>query len=478
MSAQMKPSLRRHHVRGFTIVELMITIVISSVLIAAIYQLFAKTSEAMYEVDSLSEVTNRGRFAVEKLTQDIETSGAYASASLDVDPWRNQPHMDAGQYTARGLMIRPGLHQDVRFDVQTTSNRGNGLLTSSDELIVLGALDYPFGFEVSDLQPSFPSQVTSMLVPADSRGLGRLFTRDPFDVVPIDLTAGSNAAQVNRLIGPTGNVMSKRVLRIRDRNGFVQMAPLLDSVAPGVNGLQLNLDSNSDVPALAGFMYRRGGLREGLEPSTNNEDDTGYEVSLIDAYRYRLCQDPTDATNLKLVRERIDAGLLLNLALPTAPSPALCGEMDTALQAGVPNNDASFYQVTLADNVVDFQVWVDCADLNGVELENNEWNTNWIPPTPADTGHTCLSQSEGRSAALARVLHVRFSVRTENERKDLENFGFYTIDGASTTTSPTLAGGTLQTFDIDGEQSTAARLKTFQTDIQLKNFSVLNPATR
>jgi hypothetical protein len=316
-----------------------------------------------------------------------------------------------------------------------------------------------------------------MRVPADPRGLGRLFNRDPFDVIPVDSTV-ANAAQVNRLIGPNANLMSKRVLRIRDRNGFVQMAPLNDAVAPNANGLTLTIDSNGDVPGLTGLMYRRGGLREGLEPSTNNEDDVGYEVSLVDAYRYRLCQDPTDATNLKLVRERIDAGLLLNPAIPDAVSSPLCGQLDPVFQDGVNDNESSLYQVAIADNVVDFQVWVDCTDVNGAALVNPSWNTDWRTPNVGDAGSDCLSQDNGQAASLARILHVRFSVRSENERKDLENFGFYDNTGLDTTTSPTLAAGSLQTFDINGEPTNAARLKTFQTDINLRNFSILNPASR
>lgn len=480
MKTKTTPSPRRPHPRGFTLVELMITIAVSSVLIAALYQLFAKTSEAMYEVDSLSEVTNRGRFAVERLTTDVESAGAYASASLGADPWRNQPHMDIASYTARGLILRPTAQDYDVFELQSRNNASlsQAGLISSDELIVMGALDYPFGVEVSDLQPGYPADVTSMVVPVGARSLGRLFKRDPFDMQPVDPTLAPKLSQINRLIGPAGNLMSKRVLRIRDRNGFVQMAPLDDSVAPDANGLILNLDTGGDVPGLNGFIYRRGGLREGLEPSTGNEDDVGYEVSLVDAYRYRLCQDPSDATNLRLVRERIDAGLLLNPTVPAQAAPPICGRMDPIYQPGVSDDESSLYQVVIADNVVDFQVWVDCANVNGTALVNTAWHTGWRAPRVSDAGYGCLSQNDGISAALARILHIRFSVRTDNERRDLANFGFYDVNGLDTTTNPAQAAGPLQTIDLNDEPTTAARLKTFQTDINLSNFAIIDPAQR
>ena len=129
--------------RGFTLVELMVTIVVFSVFLAAVYQLFNTTSEAMYEVNSLAETTDRARFAMETISRDIDAAGAFASPDLDMDPWRNQDHQSVnGNYTARGLILRDGAQDQVVGQVmQQNITRWGNPLVGSDELIIIGAID-------------------------------------------------------------------------------------------------------------------------------------------------------------------------------------------------------------------------------------------------------------------------------------------------------------------------------------------------
>lgn len=467
--------LTRANQRGFTLVELMITMVVSSVVIAAIYQVFATTSETMYEVDTLSELTERSRFAIELISRDVRSAGAFSSPDSDNDLWRSANHVQLnGNYHVRALILRPGA-QDLELPQQLANNTiwQTPKVVSSDELILVGALDFPFTFEVNGLTPSYPNPVQTLNAPPNNRGVYRFFKRDPFDTSLIPEGTTLAAPLQNALFGAsndTGPLMGMRGLRIVDRNGFMQFAPLDSSTSfNNVQGLNLVLDtagSSGFAGSLNGFMYRQGGQRDGLEPSS--EQDMGYEASLLDAYRYRLCVDDKDGRNIRLVRERISFGSVMNGILPNTPPSPMCNVSDPDFGM-IP----ALHQVPIVDNVVDFQVWADCAAPNGL-LTNLSWQQNWLTPVGNAPPNNCLTNDGNENVLLARMLHVRISVRTTNERRDMENFGFFSQNlniSDGTTTNPAQAGSSLQTYDINGDHSTATRVKTFQIDLDLANFA-------
>ena len=100
----------------------------------------------------------------------------------------------------------------------------------------------------------------------------------------------------------------------------------------------------------------------------------------------------------------------------------------------------------------------------------------WTPPdeTEVGLGNDCVLTNGQEVPMLARVAHVRLSVHTKTERRDVTNYGFLnaTLDG--TTVDPNNASGGLQTFDTDNNPNTASRVKTFQIDLELPNFALRN----
>lgn len=475
-SQKLRAAMILRHAKGFTLIELMITVVISSVVIAAVYQIFATTSEAMYEVDTLSEMTERARFATELIARDVRSAGAFASPDTKNDVWRSGNHIALnGQYFVRGLILRPGAQDVVLPQQQQNNARWGQQLVSGDELIIVGALDFPFTFEVSRLGQAFPNPVTRVTAPANNRGAYRFFGRDPFDTSTIIAANTALTPQLqNALFGDANNngpLMGKRGLRVIDRNGYMQFAPLdASSTFDATTGLTFNIDTagvSGFLGAYGGLAYRQGGQIDGLEPSS--EQDIGYEASLIDAYRYRLCVDgERDSRNIRLVRERLNFGVVMNDPMPANVSPALCSTDDPIL--GVrPAVD----QVTILDNVVDFQVWADCAAADG-NIADVFWEQQWLVPDGSAAPNDCLTSSGVERPFLARMLHIRVSVRTQNERRDLENYAFIAADvnlGTGTTTNPAQAASSLQTYDINDDPNNATRVKTFQLDIDLANFT-------
>lgn len=79
----------RQHQRGMTLVELMVAIVISMFMIAALIVLYVNNSAARTELDRSSRQIENGRFAIDMMRDDIAMAGYYGELSLrDVAEFR------------------------------------------------------------------------------------------------------------------------------------------------------------------------------------------------------------------------------------------------------------------------------------------------------------------------------------------------------------------------------------------------------
>ena len=370
------------HARGFTLVEMMVTMVIVSVVLAATYQAFGDTSAAMYEVDSLAGTLDKGRFALEIMSRDVQSAGAFASPDARTDALSYGEQI--GTSNVYGLYAFDGARVQIE-PLQSEFNRA----TASDEIIVLGAYDYPVNFEVS-----FPGgDLAHPFAPNIHRGALRFRQLDPFNVNLIDAMGEALTTEEQ---GPLVGLMLSRLLRVTDRNGYSQFAPITATTYnPDVNSGGLNFTVGSGAMT---FRERPADGLKGFEPAS--EDDAFYSAAILDVYRYRVCADPYDGTSLKLVRERLDANTVVSGA--ALPRPQVCG----AGSIGVGNAIVS--QDTIVDRVVDFRVWYDCADPTSRLMEGVTWHDGWFPPDGDDAGHNCVYlNATGRAAgggllALAR----------------------------------------------------------------------------
>ena len=368
---------------GFTLLELMVTLVVSSLVVLAAYQIFASTSEAMYEANSLSDTTDRARFGLELIARDVRAAGAFGSPDSPSDPFVNQAQLDLRR--VRGLYAYDGHYNRQAGDFQTLWNQA----TRSDSIVLLGAYDFPFSFEVR-----FPNgdmgDFNQAFSPNTERGALRFLSLDPF-VMALNTTQDIGPL-TRALMGPgpaDDRLIRSRVLRVMDRNGFSQFASI-DSATytPGVNeGLRMAL-----TPGPGALRAKVGDERAGLEPG--GEEDVGYEAALLDAYRYRVCF--TSAGNLHLVKERLNADLLLD-HIELAIS-------DDCSVDPVGPNEQIVERTVLVDRVVDFRVWYDCAPMGQATLVDATWATGWMVPTPASAtaGHACAYLDRSTGAPMAR----------------------------------------------------------------------------
>ena len=445
---------------GFTLIELMITVVVVSVLLGAAYQLFASTSESMYEADSLADTVTDARFGLELLARDVQSAGSLSTPDSLRDTLVFEEQLGAGTHVYGIYAYQSRVYRQIE-PVQSVFNPA----TAADEIVLLGAYDFPISFEIG-----FPltGALNRAVAPNTQRGALRFTQLNPFDnrllkELGINALSSQEQAGIVQAIGA-----QTHVLRLTDRNGYMQFSPLAAQPTYNVaTGMTFELTTP--------FRARVEGGLEGLEPQ--GQEDVRYEASLLDALRYRVCIDPTDVGNLQLVKERLAAPRVISSA-SRIEAPEVCG----TLPAGV------LSQAVLADRVADFRVWYSCADTTTRRIEGRQFFGEWTPPyTEAQNGCAYLTDAGEpaevtRSPMDIRMVHLRLSVHTDKERQNVPNYGFITNVGSLTdtfqppsrplATGPVAPGaiGGLQTFDFDGNPETSARVTTLQVDVSVKNF--------
>jgi prepilin-type N-terminal cleavage/methylation domain-containing protein len=487
--------------RGFTLVELMISVALLGLVMTVVFSLFSTTSDSMREADSLAHTLERTRFAVEQVSADLRSAGAFASPDSTVDPrvkpqdiGANSVVRVAGVASYNGWqnndLLFPGPVQaahtpSVAFTnsnaagTRTAEQSGNGTAVSFDGFIVMGAIDFPQTFEIANLSFDGSGAATGGWIPATTSSLFKLLANNPFytDIEPPDTlnpttTEGANSANI------VTDDIHNRMIRVMDREGRVQLGGVnsgvyqadnnaSDGVVPSGNGILFTLDNNWVVQNSA----THGQSEYGLERSTSGDEDIRYNAALVDAYWYHVEQDPEDPANFRLVRERLNANAVAEQldTGPNAITPATLASTQAALD---PAGNVSRDKVVITDRVVDFQVWFDCADTNG-NVTGVPWQMMWPNPGGVSNAGTndCMDPDGPPSFGQARMAHVRLSVRTLHERKDAPDNAdafFMNDQGEVDALVP------LRYFNVYPEAPGSARVVTVQSDVDLTNFAMRN----
>lgn len=434
--------------RGFTLVELLISMLLASIVSIVLYSLFDTTSESLGEVTNLADAQERIRFGMERLRSDIKTAGSLSTPDSQADVWQRPKR--AGTRII-GISGYDGW-QDDRAAFPTAIATANPNV-SLDGFILMAAMDYPTSFEVRDLRSDadLDAQIGGHI-----RGLYKLYQVDPFQF---------SAAQP---VGFTGtdfleNQWSTRLLRLMDRQGYIQFASLDDKIAytGGADSF-----ATIDLDPVIRPIFKAPGEEYGIEQ--NPEGDFAYDAALVDAYWYHVVPDPSEPSNMRLVRERL-------CAPEVAAGLSNAGAFDpTSASAGdCPGGNDEI--TVIVDRVADFQVWFDCtsnAATNGAVIANTNWTDDWLAP---DNTGTCMDVG-GYEPQLARVAHVRLSVYAPNERKDLRNFEFENLTGETGATAlASTPNVKLRTFDPVPTLTGASPVVTMQASIELTNYAYRNP---
>jgi len=449
-STEPLPSAHPRAGAGFTLVELMVSLVILGLIMTVIFSLFSTTSDGLKEADSLVDTMDRARFAIERVSADMKSAAAFSSPDSKKDPWVIQN--TTGQLCVQGVAGYQNWQNSVAILNTKKQTAHNGGATaegvSYDGFIVMGAREFPQTFEVSNFVHTTPVTAT---IRGHSRGVVKLLANNPFYMETTPPAGISDPLKTHFVASLPG-----RLLRVADRDGNLQFTGIqtatLGAVSAGDSTESINLTL---LPTLQVRQSAENGsaYQKGLDPATLGDDDIGYGAALIDAYWYHVERSPLDPQNFRLVRERLDAAAI---------ATALCApnNVDPASHLANPSE-----KVVITDRVADFQVWFDCADAQG-NLSGATWLNEWGSP---DGGGSCMDLSAPNFGA-ARMAHIRLSLHTRDERTDVpdEMEALFALDAAGD------PNGALRYFNIYPDAPGAARVVTVQADIALNTFSMRN----
>jgi prepilin-type N-terminal cleavage/methylation domain-containing protein len=459
---------------GFTLVELMVAILLTGIMSVIIYGLFDTTSDNFREVDSLADTNSRIRFAMERVRNDIQMAGAQVSPDSTMDP-AVEPQI--GSVRVAGLLPYSGWQDDTPHLSEVSEANPH---SSMDGIVVVGAYDYPLSFELSGLIES-GGQMEGRIA-AHYRGLLRLTVPDPFHT-SLTYREDLQDADETDALDPLADQWATRLIRVSDQQGFMQFMKIsgeLDLAENWVDFPPGDAEFNylavpiPDAGDALGPKFKGGaGGDFGLDDLP--EGDTGYDAALVDSYWYHVRQDPQDGNNLQLVRERLcTPDVVTAFANPASFDPSTTPATDC------PGGQEEV--VVVADHVADFQLWFDCSDSEG-NVVDASWAVSWDAPNPEDDSD-CVSVATNQ-IGLARMAHIRLSLHTENERKNLRHIQFETAAGAlCLPDDPQACSGTdpgaatLRTYDAYPTVGGAAAVVTLQSDIELANFAVRNAVGR
>lgn len=480
----------RRRAGGFSLVELLVAMAITAIVSVAVLALMDSTSDSMNMAESSAEALDRTRFALDRVKSQLRNAGSYASVDSRDDPRFKPPQTYIDKRNAAGESLNGVLYegtwknngcaamtsstpanesrrlaglvsysgwQDYASSVmtsnhQTAHTQGGNLMTQFDGIVVMGAYDYPVPFDIT-MDPS-NSDPDKWVVPDNPSGTYRLANPDPFHTDP---APPSNFPSSD--LEETTNGKSKRLLRIMDHHGNFQFSAIKTSKfdTPNNNELQLELP-DSHRP-----FFKPKSEPYGLEPCSQQSGDVSYRGALVDAYWLHVRQDPNNDQNYQLVRQRLDTKKVVKNLTGDGTSKASWSSFS-------PSSHTIGSPAVIADQVVDFQIWFDCATGSDGTVSGAYWPTGWriVDSSGNAIGNTsssatnCLKPSDPQPAR-ARMAHVRLALRTANERGNLSHSMF---QGG--------ANETLQTFDLHTGHDGAAGVVTAQLDFELPNYAAQN----
>ncbi|MBI5485857.1 MAG: prepilin-type N-terminal cleavage/methylation domain-containing protein [Deltaproteobacteria bacterium] len=399
--------------RGFTIVELLVSIVVASVALAGIYYYYSTVQYSMREQSRISQAQLGARLGMELIAGDIQRAGFLATPNSRVDP---------NVCTNSTVQIHPVVfHQGAggavfdRGDTMAPGGQVPNIISNPninpDDVVLYGNYlntDEYLAYTINSARGSVELQP---LIQYPDPSTGDAATQTPLTLSDDEFGA----------LFPT-----TAFLRIVNRHGFAQFTRI-----DGVSGFASH--TINVLPAPIQFSPSQPcGIEGWCE---------GCRVNVVNGVWYRIEVDPADAGRTDLVRyfvtqdgQSIDASrevvvpyaLDLQIWFRVAEPPAGGGgaAFDMSLDPNVPADTATLIQLGAAVN----------------------------PPDG-----TATAQPEAIRTAI-----VRLTVRT---RMEDPKFAHQPRSGVT---------GRIRSFDVDTRTFGAAHVRTYTTEVEMPNISYAN----
>ena len=241
------------HCRGFSLVELMVSMVITLILLAGIGQIFLSSKKSYTLQNSLSRMQENGRYAMDTISQDLRRAG-YWGGNADI----TEIGGTLARLTEDGTCAGSGNSDWARMldkkvfglnDIR--ANYGclpSTTLPPQDLLVVRFAAPWPVGGTTT------PTFLNDHFYLRSSLFEGKLFKGGDESINPITSAAVRTSELVARVyfINPATaagtNKCGGGTVPSLFRLGLANGVPTVEEVAYGVEGLQVQYGIDTDTP--------------------------------------------------------------------------------------------------------------------------------------------------------------------------------------------------------------------------------------
>ncbi len=397
---------------GYTLVELLIAILITSIVVGALYNISRTATEGFNQQQRAAEMQLRLRFAMEQLRADVARAGYMASPNTAMDPAvcpRPTAALQAVTVT-RDASAVPNPTSNVFLNPVVLRMVGN--YVTADEYLVAG-ITVAGGIGEVQLQNQTPqwARVTSV-------------------------------TEFNRVFLPPGQ---RRMLRITSPTGAVQFVQVTAGVYETSGSAVLPRLSVTPAPALVG-----DGLGSGASSCGIAGLGVGATVAPITMVEYFIGNVagampdlyPTDATAAALKTDLLRREYNLQPAVTLIPgSLRIVGEYAVDFDIALAVDDGNPIG-SLAGTVA----------LRGIDFRDGQ----------IDTLLASAASSGAARPQRARALTVRLSIREREQDRDFS----WIIRSAATEA--------LTRFRVFTDRPGASRVRTLTAEVGLPNLAVRN----
>ncbi len=253
---------------GFTLVELMVSVILMSLVVIAVFSFFNSMSNVFHTQEQVVDVQSDVRFATEFIAKDIRRSGYLAAPSAAADPL----------VCPKPAAAPTGLQYSATWVVNDDANASvfgggaDGAANTNifpDSLFVMGSMEVSQAFELSSVTTGQASLKADSIV--------EVFGSDD---------AANNEARFNALF------KADRMVKVYKPDGRAQFGFISEAT----------WNAGAPTVTLTGLVAREGNRGCGLE-GISGED---YELSVLNIMRYRVEQSASDPSRSDLLRAEMN----------------------------------------------------------------------------------------------------------------------------------------------------------------------------